>query len=91
MRSLLGLLSILNPPGDHSGLLFDFCYSIVESPKSAIAHKAYAITILYNISVKEPELKPELITLFEEQRETESAGIRSKIHNLLKKLYREIG
>ena len=90
LRSLLGVLCVLKIPGDHSGQLFDFCYSIVESPKSAIAHKAYALTILYNISETEPDLKPELITLFKEQLETESAGIKSRVINMLKKLHSEV-
>ena len=90
LRSLLGVLCVLKLPGELSGQLFDFCYSIVESPKSAIAPKAYALTILYNISETEPDLKRELITLFNEQLETESAGIKSGIINLLEKLHKEV-
>ena len=87
IRSLLAVLTWLPLPEDRSGFLFDFCYDIVESPKAAIAHKAYAMTILHNISVMAPELKAELIALFESQLDTESAGIRSRANNLLKKLY----
>ena len=90
LRNLLGVLTLLNLPEDHSGHLFDICYSVVESPKATIAHKAYALTILYNISEMEPDLKPELITLFEEQLDTESSGIAARTKNLLKKLYREV-
>jgi hypothetical protein len=90
VRNLLGVLSVLKIPDDHAGQLFDFCYGIVESPRPAIAHKAYSMTILYNISEMEPDLKPELITLFEEQLDTESAGIKSRTKNLLKKLYGEV-
>jgi hypothetical protein len=90
LRNLLGILSVLKLPEDHAGRLFDICFSIVESPRAAVAHKAYALTILYNISEMEPGLKPELITLFEGQMDTESPGIRSRTMNLLKKLYREV-
>ena len=90
LRNLLGILSVLKLPEDHAGRLFDICFSIVESPRAAIAHKAYALTILYNISEMEPGLKPELIALFEGQMDTESSGIKSRTRNLLKKLYREV-
>jgi hypothetical protein len=90
IRNLLGILSVLKLPDKHIGRLFDFCYSIIESSGAAIAHKAYALTILYNISELEPGLKPELISLFEGQMDTESSGIKSRTLNLLKKLYGEV-
>ena len=90
IRCLLGVLCLPKLPEDSAGQLFDYCYNILESPKAAIAHRAYALTILYNISEMEPELKPELISLFEEQLDAESAGIKSRARNLLRKLYREV-
>lgn len=91
LRNMLGILSVIRPAEEFAGELFDFCYEVVESPKSSIAHRAYALTILYNISGMEPGFKPELTTLFEGLLDTESAGIRSRVYNLLKKLYRELG
>lgn len=90
IRCLLGVLCLIRLPRDMAGYLFDYCFSILESPKAEIAHRAYAMTILYNISVIEPELKPELISLFEEQLDMESAGIKSRAINLLNKLYSEV-
>ena len=48
------------------------------------------MTILYNISNTEPELKWELITLFESQMDAESAAIFARSKILLQKLYKEI-
>ena len=39
---------------------------------------------------QEPELKPELISLFEAQKDTESAGVYARAKILLQKLYKEI-
>jgi len=89
-RNMLNIISMLPIPEKHRGYLFDLCYGLVESPGTAIAVRAYAMTILYNISNKEPELKPELIILFESQMENESAGIYARSKILLKKLYKEI-
>ena len=89
-RSLLKLLTYSPVPEEYSGILFDLCFNIVESPGSAIAQKAYAMTILYNISETEPDLKPELIALFESLCDDESPGIRSCSKNNLKQLYRDL-
>ena len=89
-RSLLNLLTLIPVTEEQSGLLFDLCFGIVESPGAAIAQKAYAMTILYNISEIEPGLKPELIALFESLMDDESPGVRSRGKNLLKNLYADI-
>ena len=89
-RNLLNIISFLPIPEEQSGRLFDLCYGYLESPGSAIAIRAYAMTILYHISNLEPELKPELISLLETQKNAESAGVYSRAKILLKKLYKEI-
>jgi len=89
-RNMLNIISMLPIPEEHRGYLFDLCFGLVESPGTAIAVRAYAMTILYNISNKEPELKPELIILFESQMENASGGIYARSKILLKKLYKEI-
>ncbi len=89
-RNLLNVISLLPIPAAHAGQLFELCYGLVVSPASAVAVKANAMTILYNISNIEPELKIELITLFESEKDTESAAILARSEILLKKLYKEI-
>lgn len=89
-RNMLNIISMLPIPEKHRGYLFEFCYGLVESPGTAIAVRAYAMTILYNISNKEPGLKPELIILFESQMENAPAGIYARSKILIQKLYKEI-
>lgn len=89
-RNMLNMISLFPIPEEHTGTLFDLCYGLVESLGTAIAVKANAMTILYNISNIEADLKFELITLFESQRETESAAIFARSKILLQKLYKEI-
>lgn len=90
-RSLLKIFTLVPLPKEQSGLLFDICFNIVESPSSGIAHKAYAISILYNISEMEPGLKPELIALFESQLDGESAGVLARCSIFIKKLRKDLG
>ncbi len=89
-RCLLSLLTHADLPEKQAGFLFDFCFELLESPSAEIAHKAYAMTILYNISKKEPDLKPELVALFESQQDDESGAIIARSRILLKKLYKEL-
>lgn len=89
-RNLLNILSMVSIPEKHAGQLFDLCYSLLESPGTAIALRAYAMTILYHISNQEPALKPELISLFESQKDSESAGVCARANILLKKLHKDI-
>ena len=89
-RNMLNVIALLPIPEKHTGHLFDLCYGLVESPGTAIAVRANAMTILYKISNIEPELKIELITLFESQGDTESVAIFARSKILLQKLYKEI-
>jgi len=89
-RNMLNTISLFPIPEEQTGSVFDLCYGIVESQGSAIAVKANAMTILYNISKTEPELKMELITLFESQKDSESAAIFARSKILLQKLYKDV-
>jgi len=85
-RNIMAILVELPLPEIDLGKLFDSCYTWLESEKEPVAIRGNAITILYKISEKEPELKPELIELFESLLPCDSAGIETRIKNYLKKL-----
>lgn len=89
-RCLLSLISRMPVPEEQSGFLFDFCYTVLESPGWEIGHKVHAMTILYNISESQQELKPELIALFESLLEDESSAIIARSRNILSRLYRDL-
>ena len=89
-RNMLNVISLFPIPEEQTGTVFDICYGLVESQGSPIAVRANAMTILYNISNIEPELKIELITLFESQKDAESAAIFARSKILLQKLYKDI-
>ena len=91
IRCLLNMITLVPVPKNQSGFLFDYCFDVIESVSSDIAHKAYAMTILYNISELEPDLKPELIALFETLMEDDSGAICARSQILTNKLYRDLG
>ena len=89
-RNFMTILVEVPLPCIDLGYLFELCYTWLESPKEPVSIRGNAITILHKISGREPELKPELIDLFEAQLPSESAGIEARIKNFLKKLYNEV-
>jgi hypothetical protein len=89
-RNILAILADIPLPDIDMGLLFDACYNWLESEKEPVAIRGNAITILYKISEKEPELKAELIELFEAQLPCNSKGIETKIKDMLQKLRKEV-
>jgi hypothetical protein len=93
LRSLLKILSAHTHSlsEQHSGILLNDCFGWLESASCPIAIQVYSLEILYNISNTLPELKPELVVVLQTRKDSESAGIRSRARELLRKLYREIG
>lgn len=70
------------------GTLVDVLYNLL-SPEEAVAVRANSLQLLYNISMIEPDLKPELISVIEGILEEElTPGMKSKGRNLLKGLRR---
>jgi hypothetical protein len=90
IKNILNIMGFLDIPKIYLGELFDICLSVAESPSEPVASRANAMTVMYNISNKEPELKPELIAILDAQIPAESAGIEARAHLLLEKLYKEI-
>jgi len=75
---------------DRLGELMNLCFEWLTSPKEAVATKIYCMEILYQISVKEPDLKKELADSIEWRMQEESPGFRNRASKLLTKLYREM-
>lgn len=89
-RNVLRTVSGIEIPESRVGMMAQYCFDILEHRDEPIAVRVYAMQILYNISNKEPDLKPELKMLIESFVELEGKGIRSRGYRLIKKLNREI-
>ena len=90
-RNILALIEECPLPKIDLGSLFDYCYTALENDKEPISVRGYSITILYEISRLEPQLKPELINFLESLMPNDSAGIETRIKHTLIKLYKETG
>jgi 8-oxo-dGTP diphosphatase len=88
-RSFMRIISLsnLNKIGvKYHGILADFCFKSLRSGFSAIAVKAYAMEILFNLTAIYPELKNELLATINMLHGEESAGIIAKGNQIAKKL-----
>ena len=63
----------------------DICFEYISSPTEAIAVKAFALTVLENLSQQYPEIRSELKTIIEDRWDYESAAFRSRAKKILKR------
>ena len=85
-RNTVRLLQEVDIPPRFQGQVMDICFEYISSPSEAIAVKAFALTILENLSKKYPEIKPELKTIIEDRWDYETAAFHSRAKKILKKL-----
>ncbi len=88
-RHSLRILSRHKIPDDQKVKVIDFCFQMLTLFEAA-AIKVHAMQILYNISQKEPGLKPELISAIELAMQEGTTGVKNRGNRMLKKLYKEI-
>ncbi len=89
-RNTLRILQYIEIPKPLWGEMLEKCFDYLESNNEAIAIRAFAMTVAYNISQHVPEIKPELKALIEEIIIYGSAGLKSRGNKTLKKLAKEI-
>ena len=90
-RHFLKQISLCPISSKHYGFLFEYCLNALGSAKERAAVRVHAMQILFNISEKEPELKPEILALIEHEMEYHStAGIISRGRKLANKLRKQI-
>jgi len=82
-RNILRLLQYIDIPQKHQGRVMTACFDFIQSNDAAIAIKAFALTVLQNLSKKYPEILPELKTIIEERWEQETAAFRSRAKKLI--------
>jgi hypothetical protein len=89
-RHFLKLISMNEIQEKDIGFLFDFCMETLTSEEPP-AVRVHAMQILYNISEKQPGLKPELLAVIQHEMEYHStAGIISRGKRITRKLERQI-
>lgn len=90
-RHFLKLLSMNEIQEKHFGILVDYCLNNFTSAKEPPAVRVHAMQLLYNISEKEPDLKPEILAIIEHEMQFHAtAGILSRGTKLANKLRKQV-
>lgn len=85
-RNTLRMLQFIDIPEELLGLTAELCFDFLNSGKESIAVKANAMTVLFNIVKKYPDLKEELKITIEEQLPFGSTGFKNRGSKILKAL-----
>ena len=83
IRNSVRLLQEVTIPKRFQGQLMSICFEFIQSNETAIAIKAFSLTILQNMTRLYPEIIPELKLIIDERWEIESAAFRSRAKKIL--------
>jgi hypothetical protein len=83
-RNTVRLLQAVDIPGKYEGAVMEICFKYLESPKEAVAIKAFSIAVLGNLAKKYPEIIPEIKLMIEEQLPHQSAAFKSRAKLFMK-------
>jgi hypothetical protein len=86
IRNTVRLLQDVSIPKRWHGRVMSICFDFVANPETPIAVKAFALTILSNLSQDYPEIRGELKLIIEEQWDQATPAFRSRAKKILKKI-----
>ena len=82
-RNTVRLLQFIDVPKKFQGRVVEICFNFLKDKKEAVAVKAFSLTVLHNLSKKEPELLNELRMVMEDQLPYATAAIRARARKVL--------
>lgn len=85
-RNILRAFQFCKFPSKYEGKLLDNCFTLMNDIEQPIAIKVFAMTVVYNLSIKYPDIKNELKLSIENLLPYGSAGIKSRGNKILKQL-----
>ncbi|HRO71187.1 MAG TPA: hypothetical protein PK951_12435 [Chitinophagaceae bacterium] len=85
-RNSLRLMQDMEIPRRYHGTVMNYCFDCIISPTEKVAAKAFALTILENLSKHYPEIKSELQIVIEERWKYETAAFHSRAKKILQRL-----
>lgn len=85
-RNVIRLLQFIEVPGRYRGRVADLCFRFLKDRKEPIAVRAFAMTVLGNLTISLPELGKEVSILIEDELPYGSAGFVSRGRKVLKQI-----
>jgi hypothetical protein len=85
-RNIVRLLQFVEIPARYRGRVATVCFDLLQDRKEPIAVRVFAMTVLANLVVYEPELGKELTVIIEDNLPYGSPGFVSRGRKILKRL-----
>lgn len=82
-RNTVRLLQDVDIPKQFHGRVMNLCFDFIASNDTAVAIKAFSLTILENLSKQYPDIIPELKLIIEERWEHETAAFRTRAKKII--------
>lgn len=86
IRNTMRLLQDVKIPEKYQGRVMNTCFNFIQSPETAIAVKAFSLTVLQHLSRDYPDILPELKLIIEEQWAQAPPAFRSRAKKILKNM-----
>ena len=83
VRNTVMILERIPIPKVYEGTVMHACFTLVASPQTAPAIKAYSLTILFHLSLKYPEIRSESQQVIENQWDDASPAFKSRGKRIL--------
>jgi len=78
VRNTVKILQDIEIPEDYQGKIVDICMNLLANPNEPVANRMFSMNVVYNISLKWPDLQNELKILIESQMNHGSPGFKSR-------------
>ena len=85
-RNVARIFQCIEIPNKEMGLAVNVFFKLLINPNEATAVRAFSMTVLFNISKKEPDLKNELKLILAELVNSDSAAIKNRAKHILKEI-----
>jgi hypothetical protein len=85
-RNVMRLLQFVDIPRNLAGLAFDKAFTLFSDTGEQIATRVFAMQVMADVAMKEPDLKNEVILAIEEELPYGSPAYRSRAKRILKML-----
>lgn len=85
-RNIVRTFQFIDLPEEWLGEVVDLCFQYLANPQEPIAVRVFSMTVLYQASLREPDLQYELCLIIEQHLPESSAGFRSRGRKILAQL-----
>lgn len=85
-RSIAKMLAVAGVPKDLEGIVVDELFKWILDLKMPVAVKVHSLETIYNLTIKYPELKEELLDVIEDQLDKNSIAFKARAKQVVKKL-----